>query len=141
MTPTYLGRVQTRLFLLLVVAVPWTALIVPLLPGPTGPTYRVAYAAVFCVGLFGIAWEALYHGLQQFRWDKDWPILLGLLVGINEGIAVYLALDAGFLAVGPINTTAFVIHFATVWTLLWLTANGPMRVVFIRWRFRGGRLV
>lgn len=141
MTPTFLGRIQTRLFLLLVIAVPWTALIAPVLPGQIGPTYRAAYAAVFCVGLFGIAWEALYHGLQQFRWEKDWPILLGLLVGINEGLLVYVALEAGFLGVGPLNTTTFLIHFTTVWVLVWVMANGPMRIVFIRWRFRGGRIV
>ena len=141
MTPTFFGRIQTRLFLLLVIAAPWTALIAPVLPGQIGPTYRAAYAAVFCVGLFGIAWEALYHGLQQFRWEKDWPILLGLLVGINEGLLVYVALEAGFLDVGPLNTTTFLIHFTTVWVLVWVMANGPMRVVFIRWRFRGGRIV
>ena len=142
MTPTFFGRIQTRLFLLLVIAVPWTALIAPVLPGQIGPTYRAAYAAVFCVGLFGIAWEALYHGLQQFRWEKDWPTLFGLLVGLPEGIVVYLLLSAGVpWDVGDVPTAAFVVHFATTWIVIWLAANGPMRVVFIRWRFRGGQLL
>ncbi len=34
-----------------------------------------------------------------------------------------------------------VIDFAVVWLAVWLVANGPMRVPFIRWRFHGGRLV
>ena len=28
-----------------------------------------------------------------------------------------------------------------IWFVVWLVANGPMRVPFLRWRFRGGRLV
>ena len=36
---------------------------------------------------------------------------------------------------------AFATHFAVVWVVVWLVANGPMRVPFLRWRFRGGRLV
>jgi len=40
-----------------------------------------------------------------------------------------------------VPTSAFVIDFAVVWLAVWLVANGPMRVPFIRWRFHGGRLV
>jgi hypothetical protein len=36
---------------------------------------------------------------------------------------------------------AFIILFVIVWIALWITANGPLRVPFIRWRFRGGRFV
>ena len=144
MTPNLSGRLQLRIFILGTLGLLWTAVLTPFLLRPSGASLGEAYETTIgvlaAVAVLGLLWELLYHFLQQFRWDKDWPILLGLLVGINEGIGVYLALDAGFLGVGPVNTTAFVIHFATVWTLLWLTANGPMRVVFIRWRFRGGRL-
>jgi hypothetical protein len=35
----------------------------------------------------------------------------------------------------------FAVHFGVVWVAVWLVANGPMRVPFLRWRFRGGRLV
>ena len=57
--------------------------------------------------------------------------------------------DLGFVAwfiVGAVRDpgpdgASFVIHFATTWVLVWLFVNGPMRVPFIRWRFRGGRLV
>ncbi len=36
---------------------------------------------------------------------------------------------------------AFLLQFVTTWLVLWLTVNGPMRVPFVHWRFRGGRLV
>jgi hypothetical protein len=90
----------------------------------------------------GLVWELLYHGLQQFRWEKDWPTLFGLLTGINEGIVVYFVLQAGLpWDVGDVPGVAFVIMFATTWILVWLVANGPMRVLNLRWRFRGGRLL
>jgi len=36
---------------------------------------------------------------------------------------------------------AFATHFAVVWVVVWLVANGPMRVPFIHWRINGGRLI
>ncbi len=43
------------------------------------------------------------------------------------------------------GVTAFsssqIIQFILVWLRVWLVADGPMRVPFIRWRFQGGRLV
>lgn len=38
---------------------------------------------------------------------------------------------------GAVSAPAFCVQFLAVW----LVANGPMRVPFIRWRFNGGRLV
>ncbi len=143
MTPTLVGRIQTRWFLVLAVGVPWTAVVSLALPGASlGDVYAATFTAILLVAVLGVGWELIYHALQQFRWDKDWPTLLGLLTGINEGALIYLLLRAGVpIDVGPIDTTAFLVHFASVWTLVWLATNGPMRVVFIRWRFRGGRLI
>jgi hypothetical protein len=42
---------------------------------------------------------------------------------------------------GPVPVAAFAIHFVVVWVLVWLAAQGPMRVPFVHWRFSGGRLV
>jgi len=36
---------------------------------------------------------------------------------------------------------AFLVQFLTTWILVWVVVNGPVRVPFIRWRFRGERLV
>ncbi len=148
MTPTLFGRIQTRLFLVATVGALWTLLIGPLLvtlvegDAGLGDVYRLAFGALVLVAAVGVLWELVYHGLQQFRWEKDWPSLFGLLVGVPECVVVYALLSAGLpWDVGDVPTTAFVVHFASAWLVLWLTAHGPMRVVFIRWRFRGGRLL
>ena len=78
-------------------------------------------------------------------------------VPLGEGLAVavrpahrgagglllwWAAASAGWCrARGRRPVTAFVIHFGAVWLAVWLVANGPMRVPFLRWRFRGGRLL
>ena len=147
MTPTLMGRIQTRLFLLVTVGVVWTLLIGPFLmpladDASLSDIYRLAFGALVDVALVGIAWELLYHLLQQYRWEKDWPTLFGLVTGINEGVVVAVLLSMGFpWDVGDVPAAAFVAHFTTTWLVVWLAANGPMRVVSLRWRFRGGRLL
>lgn len=146
MTPTLSGRVQTRFFLLAVVGALWTALHTPFLPTPdpvaTIDLYRITFTALLLVAVVGLAWELLYHLLQQLRWEKDWPTLLGLLTGIPEGLVVYWLLQRGLpWAVGSVPATTFAISFATTWLLVWATANGPLRIVLVRWRLRGGRLL
>ena len=101
MTPTLSGRMQSRFVLLLIVGVPLTLVLGAVLPRPTATTtlsdmYEVFFAALVLVGVVGIVWELIYHGLQQFRWEKDWPTIFGLVTGIPEGIVVYLLLDRGF---------------------------------------------
>lgn len=146
MTPTLSGRIQTRLVLLATVGVVWTLLIGPFIAAfldsmTVGDVYRLAYGALLLAAVVGVLWELVYHGLQQFRWEKDWPTLFGLLTGIIEAIVVLVLLNAGLpWDVGDVPMAAFVIHFATTWLFVWLVANGPMRVVSLRWRFRGGRL-
>ena len=143
MTPTLSGRIQTRIALLLTVGVVWTLAITPFLPGldELGDGYAVTFRAVALVIVIGIAWEVIYHGLQQIRWEKDWPTLLGLLTGISEGIVVWFALDASLSGDLMVTRSQYAIHFGTTWVVVWLFANGPMRVLSLRWRFRGGRLV
>ena len=132
MVPILLGRIQTRLFLLATVGVAVTALVTPLLPGVDSP-FRTTFTILAAVAAFGVGWELLYHFLMQFRWEKDWPSLFGLLTAVPEGVVVWLVFRP------PVG--AFLVHFGAVWLAVWLVANGPMRVPFLRWRFRGGRLV
>ncbi len=143
MTPTLAGRIQTRITLLLTVGVVWTLLITPFLPGveDLADGYAITFRALGLVIVLGIAWEPAYHGLQQIRWEKDWPTLFGLLTGITEGIVVWFALQAILPDDLPVTGAQYVIHFATTWVVVWLFANGPMRIFNLRWRFRGGRLV
>ncbi|MGI5186336.1 hypothetical protein ACQEVZ_59860 [Dactylosporangium sp. CA-152071] len=144
MVPILLGRIQTRIFLLAIVGSAVTALLTPVLPGDgaLADRYRATFIVLAAVAVLGIGWELLYHLIMQFRWEKDWPSLFGLLSGVPEAIVLWLLLDAelvpGIAAVPPLAT--FVVHFTVVWVAVWLAANGPMRVPFLRWRFRGGRL-
>jgi hypothetical protein len=139
MVPVLHGRIQTRLFLLLVVGSAVTAVVAPL----AGASYRTTFAVLAAVAVLGVGWELLYHLLMQFRWEKDWPSLFGLLTAVPEGALLWLLLDRG--AVPTVDhappPAAYVAHFAAVWLAVWLVANGPMRVPFLRWRFHGGRLM
>ncbi|BCB75569.1 hypothetical protein GCM10022251_28170 [Phytohabitans flavus] len=138
MVPVLSGRIQTRLVLLLIVGSAVTAVVTPLVVAG----YRTTFAVLAGVAVLGVGWELLYHLLMQFRWEKDWPSLFGLLTAVPEGLLLWLLLDAGL--VPTVDTApplaAYAIHFTAVWLAVWLVANGPMRVPFLRWRFRGGRL-
>ena len=144
MLPTLNGRIQTRVLVTLVVGGLWTLLVTPLLPLPA---WTAAYATTSCVLLaltvLGVGWELLYHLLQQFRWEKDWPTFFGLVTAVNEGVALWLLLAYGAVpgVDGPVPGAAFLIQFVTTWLVVWLTVNGPLRVPFVHWRFRGGRLL
>jgi len=144
MVPTLIGRIQTRLVLLAVVGGLVTLVIVPVLPvsAPLSDKYRDGYLVLATVAVLGVLWECLYHFLMQWRWEKDWPTLFGLVTLVPEGLLVWVLLRVGAIPgiVGTVSTAAFVIQFLAIWLIVWLVANGPMRVPFIRWRFRGGRL-
>jgi hypothetical protein len=148
MTPTLIGRIQTRIFLIAVVGTLWTLLVGPFVPGVPdgaglGDVYELLFKVLAAVLLLGIAWELLYHGLMQWRWEKDWPTLFGFLTGINEGILLWILLEAEAIPWidGSMPGSTFLFHFATTWLVTWLFAHGPMQVIFFRWRFRGGRLL
>jgi len=144
--PTLNGRIQTRIAMLVVVGGLWTLLLTPLLPipGRLGEVYVVTFTILAATLVLGVAWEFLYHLIMQFRWEKDWPTGLGLITVLNEGALVWLLLqldavpgiDGPAVPFGP-----FVALFLSTWLVVWLLAIGPMRVPFIHWRFRGGRLV
>ncbi|HEY1571199.1 MAG TPA: hypothetical protein VGG05_07645 [Pseudonocardiaceae bacterium] len=145
MTPTLFGRIQTRIFLLAVVGGVVTAWLTPLLPmtGPAGDRYRATFVVLAAVAVLGIGWEIIYHVLMQWRWEKDWPTLFGLLTGVTEGLLLWVLVRVPVVPglPGAVPAVPFVIDFAVIWVLVWLVSNGPMRVPFIRWRFKGGRLV
>ena len=142
MVPTFSGRLQTRLFSMVVVGLPWTLLaclvLSPLAPS-LGAMFRAglfAWAATLLVGL--AVWEPIYHGLMQFRWEKDWPTLFLLLESIPEAAVVWILLST----FGPgAPWSVFVLDFFSTWMVVFFTVQGPMRVLFLRWRFRGGRLL
>lgn len=149
MTPTLRGRLETRLFLVLVVGGAWTAAATPVLPRPVMASlpmvYRVTFEALALTAGVGLGWELVYHALQQLRWDKDWPSLLGLATLLNEGALLWFLLHwTGILpgsSFSPTFVSLFVSYFLTTWTAIWLFMQGPLRVVHLRWRFEGARIL
>ena len=145
MLPTLNGRLQTRVFATLVVGGLWTLLITPVLPvpGPLVDAYATAFVVLLALTVLGLGWELIYHFLQQFRWEKDWPTFFGLVTAINEGALLWLLLEQSAVPgiTRPVPGPAFLLQFVTTWLVVWLTVNGPMRVPFVHWRFRGGRLI
>jgi hypothetical protein len=158
MLPTLNGRLQTRIFMLVVFGGIITFLITPILPDGAPGTpgfnedfYQVTYVILATVLVLGIVWELIYHVIQQFRWEKDWPTLFGFITAINEGALVWLLLELGLVPGLPTGFGegdlpswffwAFFIDFTVIWYIIWLWTNGPMRVPLIRWRFFGGRIV
>lgn len=150
MTLTLGGRFQTRVLLILLFGVPWTIIVSPFLtlfaPAGLPAVYRMTLSALAIVLGVGFVWDILYYCLQQFRWDKDWPSSFGLLNGVNEGLTTWIGLRLlatlhGWFAGGTPTFTAFAIHFSTTWLLLWLAMQGPLRIIVLRWRFTGGRIL
>lgn len=143
MTPTLAGRIQSRIFLVCTAGLVWTLLLTPLLPrgfASLSRAYMTTLTALVLVAVIGtVLWEPFYHLLQQFRWEKDWPAILVLLQGVPEGWLVHVALER--VLGRPVDLLPFVIHFATTWLVVFACLHGPLRVPFIRWRFRGGRLI
>ncbi|CAN5351527.1 hypothetical protein BH11ACT8_BH11ACT8_31870 [soil metagenome] len=144
MLPTLNGRIQTRLFMLATMGLVLTLVLTPVLP--TGPGYRVTFVILATVAVLGVLWELLYHLIQQFRWEKDWPTLFGFITCVNEGLLIIILLKAdavpGLGVDGSdVSIAAFLIDFLVIWMAIWVWTNGPMRVPFIHWRFFGGRIV
>ena len=142
MTSTFFGRVQTRLFTVGTVGLLWTLLLTPFLRLPAGEEYKVTLTTLGWVALLGIlVWEPVFHLLQQFRWEKDWPAMFLLLQAVPEAVLVRVVLDRTLTVSSPVGVGTFALHFATTWVAIFLFVQGPMRVPFLRWRFRGGRIL
>ncbi|MDQ3717353.1 MAG: hypothetical protein M3381_15285 [Actinomycetota bacterium] len=143
MTYSLAGRIQTRIVLFGVIGGIWTALVTPILPTrlPLGPSYEMSFTVLGLIIVLGVAWELAYHLLQQFRWDKDWPTMFSLLAGVPEGLVLWLLLDSGtWLWEVPVTARGFWALFISTWLLIWAVLSGPIRVLLVRRRWRGGRL-
>ena len=148
MIPTLLGRIETRIFALALIGSIAQLIFSPVLPhtdgAPLGTLYKITFAILITTIVLGIVWEFIYHALMQFRWEKDWPTLFGLITIINEGAAGLVRHQ------GQPGARAFPSSCRSrrssstsliVWMLTFLFVNGPMRVPFVFWRHRGGRLI
>jgi hypothetical protein len=143
MTYSLAGRMQTRIVLFAVIGGIWTALITPILPTrlPLGRSYEMSFTVLGLIIVLGLLWELLYHLLQQYRWDKDWPTAFSLLAGVPEGTLIWLLLgtDTWFWDV-PVTARGYWLLFVSIWLVVWVALSGPIRVLLVRRRWRGGKL-
>ncbi len=146
MIPTLAGRIQTRIFVLALIGSLTTlivSLVLPSAPSSLSDTYKATFSVLIAVAVLGVGWELIYHALMQIRWEKDWPMLFGLITAINEGALVWFLIKADVIpgVSKDLAFSTFIVDFGVVWLVTFLFVNGPMRVPFIRWRHNGGRLV
>lgn len=145
MTPTLLGRWQTRLFLLATVGalitLPFHLGIID--TGTSTSPIPPFFPILGYIALFGMLWDILYIYIQKFRWDRDWPGAFQLLAGIWE--AVFVICIVKFLGLPSVPKELliywFTIHYSLVWLGVYLASQSIMRILFPRWRFYGGRLL
>jgi hypothetical protein len=143
MTPTLRGRWQTRTFLMVVIGIPITLpfCVLALLTMPLSAPLPLAMLAV--VWGVGMGLDPLYQRALRRRWDHDWPVHLQLWAGLLEfGISLFLLFGwcGGFALINPGLLIVFPLHYLLVWGFSFLMVQGPMRVLFPRWRYQGGQL-
>jgi hypothetical protein len=138
MTPTLLGRWQTRFFLLATVGLIVTLLFYGGLLGSHegNPIY---FWILIYVGIFGFFWDILYNYLQKLLWDHDWPGAIQFIACIAEGLVLGLSCQyIGLPYVNNFDVADFIFHYSLVSFLAFLASWVVMRLLFPRWRFRGG---
>ena len=146
MIPTLYGRIYTRIFALALIGSIAQLIFSWVLPGVSGLSpgelYKMTFAILITTIVLGVGWEFVYHGLMQFRWEKDRPTLFGLITNVNEGALVWGVIKwdlvPGVSKALPFST--FVVDFVNVWVLTFLWVNVPMRVPFLRWRHACGKI-
>jgi hypothetical protein len=146
MTPTLMGRWQTRLLLLGTSGLIISALfgvIFGLIFGWTLQTFLMPLIVLGYVALFGLFWDILYQFTLSFRWDQDWPTVFQVAAGIIEGILVWLLIH--FVGLPGVDQSLllsqFIPDYACVWLSIFIISQGPLRVVLPRWRYRGGQWI
>jgi hypothetical protein len=138
MTPTLHGRWQTRFFLTVSIGV-----LITFVLGYIVQDLQTVFVVLGYILAFGLVWDVVYYYLQSRRWDHDWTPALYLAGAILETVAL-LALIRGVELPGiprDYGVVKFLLQYGTVWVGTMLMMFGPMRVLFPRWRFRGGQLL
>jgi hypothetical protein len=138
LTPTLSGRWQTRLFLLTLLGVPLTFIF-----GYLYSDFMTPLALLGYILLLGFLWDIVYNALQTLRWDRDWPPLFFVIGGLFEGLFLW---DLTYFIVLPgvdpqLTFGRFAAHYSTVFLFTLVVMLGPLKVIFLKWRFRGGRLI
>lgn len=141
MTPSLLGRMQTRLVLLFTVGLVVTFFFASWYETILFGAFGIPFVVLFWVAVIGLLWDVAYNQIQHRRWDSDWPPAYQLFAGVAEGVLAYILLRLGALPGVPENLPGwmFWLHYSAVWFWTFLWTQGPLRILFPQWRFRGGQ--
>lgn len=137
MTPTLIGRWQTRILLLGTLGVLVT------IPFSLNGEF-VYFQVLLAIAVLGCLWDIFYNQLQTVRWDHDWPATLQVGAGIWEAFFFYVPfryLISNILKIGwliGIPFDKFLLHYACIWLAVFTASQTLMRIIFPRWRFHGG---
>ncbi len=135
MTPTLFGRWQSRLFLSATFGLIVSTLFA-FFTNSSAPF--VILATAFTLGL---GWDVLYNELQKYRWDHDWPPVLQVAAAVFEGIFIFVLLYGFNLFSALPSIGLFTVNYTAVWLTTFLASQSVMRLIFPRWRYRGGQWV
>ena len=138
MTPTLWGRWQTRIWLLGIIG-SFVTLLFAYFYNSLTPFLILAYVLIV-----GLILDLVYNFLQKFRWDRDWPPTFQLGAGIVEGGLVWGLIQfwPDLIAIpGQSGLTfgQFFAHYTTVWVITFLASQSLLRILYPRWRYRGGQ--
>ncbi len=135
MTPTLLGRWQTRVILMSTVGV-FISLFFAL---PAGRFFLTPFIILALATCFGLGWDVLYTWLQKLRWDRDWPPIFFVFGGIVEAIFLWTFIEIiPIPGVDPrLSIFQFVLHYSVVWLTAFALMLGPLRTMLLHWRFQG----
>lgn len=146
MIPTFAGRLQTRIFLFLFIGLPVTLAFGAAQIGWQWDWSTIQIFVWFLCAITGVGLllDPIYIFLQTTRWDRDWPFAYQAFFSwVEFGVVFYVA-RAGLIPFLP--EAAFqslgtpTLHFTLVFVPSFLALLGPLQVLFIRWRFKGGQL-
>jgi hypothetical protein len=147
MTPTLLGRIQTRILLFVIVGLPITLVFGLWLVDWSWPPAPVPFIFLGTLLLVGLLLDPVYIFIQSFRWDQDWPFAFQFLFTIVEFLIVlliiYLDLHPWLLPVAVTSAEALwltTLHFTLVFIASFLALLGGLQILLVRWRFKAGEL-
>ncbi|MEZ5856212.1 MAG: hypothetical protein R3D67_16215 [Hyphomicrobiaceae bacterium] len=156
MTPTLLGRWQTRILLYIFIGLPVTLIyawwlsawrfssVYTWLPPYELTVFQDPFKFITALLILGLVLDVLYIQIQRFHWDQDWPFAYQFFFSILEFFILFYAMDYGFLDFMfpdgriPFSTASW--HFTWVFVPSFIALLGLVQIFLVRWRFKGAEL-
>lgn len=158
MTPTLIGRWQTRILLFIVIGLPVTAVFAFWLGEWTFPLLLPPFWFLATLLAVGLILDVVYFQMQRFRWDQDWPFAFFTFFSILEFLIVFALMRLDLLPYLPacqfagrdattretvcqvftIDFADAALQFTLVFLPMLLAVLAIVQIFAIRWRFKGG---